>query len=141
MTTEIDMLLRIIDSAEALVNVVPLIHVDLPRAYAAIRLRFSVSTLWVSVNPDDDSLVLSETVPPSDTVEISSVADRLPWASAIGSPILWAWRMINHQGYFDGVQIAFLDRELGRESTVIQMMGRASMVVVGVVSQIETSHP
>ena len=129
-----DLLLRIIDAGEVLVDVIPFAHLDLPDEYAAIRLHFSPTVLCIYVDPDDDSLHLSTSVPP-ETTPLPSLAGREPWNLAIGRPILWTWRLVNHQGYSDGLQFAFCDRERSRETVVIQVIGKASMIEVSVVNR------
>ena len=63
-------------------------------------------------------------------IELPSVAGREPWKKAIARPILWAWRLVNHQGYADGIQLAFYEPGPGTETVVIQLMGKASMIEV-----------
>jgi uncharacterized protein DUF6334 len=130
-----DELVKILDRHEVLVDVVPFAHVDLPDKYAAIRLHFSSTVLCVAINPDDDSLYLSNAVPP-ETIQLRSVAEREPWINAVLRPMLWAWQLVNHQGYADGIQIAFYDPDSGMETAVIQLMGTASTIDVSSVHRI-----
>jgi hypothetical protein len=35
------------------------------------------------------------------------VSHQHPWIGALGQEIRWAWQLINHQGYSDGVRLEF----------------------------------
>ncbi len=64
-----------------------------------------------------------------------------PWNEAIHRPMLWVWQLTNHQGYPDGIQFAFLDEESGIEAIIIQAMGKASTLEIGVVRWVSRSDP
>lgn len=129
-------LLSIIDSGETLIDVVGLAHVDLPDQLAAIRFEFSTTMIYIEVDATDDSLNIRDSVPVK-TTELRSLAAQEPWAGAIGNLVLWAWRLINHQGYSDGIQFAFSEGGTGIESVVLQLVGKASTVEVSRVSRVD----
>ena len=135
-----DDLLKVIDAGETLTDVVPLEHVDLPGWFAAIRLHFSSSVLCVRVNPDNDSLEVSSSASP-ETTELPSLSEREPWRRVIGRPILCAWRLVDHQGYDDGIQLAFLEHHTGIASVVIQLVGAASALDVSTVCGSHADRP
>jgi len=127
-----DELLKIIDGGEELTDVIPFAHVDLPDELAAIRLHFSQNIVCVVVNPDDDSLTIGQSTP-ANTIARPSLKSKEPWSRAIGTQVLWAWHLTNHQGYVDGLQLAFCEPGVGKESVVVQMIGKASTVEVSTV--------
>jgi hypothetical protein len=120
-------LLKVIDDGEVLTEVIPLSHVDLPGELAAIWLYFSPTVLCIQVDPQDDSLKLVQS-PPAGMTTLESLTTKEPWKRAIRKQVLWAWRLTNHQGYVDGIQLAFCEPGTGRESVVIQLIGKASTV-------------
>lgn len=76
----------------------------------ALRLTFAGGAVTVEAKDDDTVLVTHAAVEPSgrsnwsDPLDVSSSA---PWPEVIGHPILWARRMINHNGWEDGYQFEF----------------------------------
>ena len=130
-----EQLLAVIDGGEELVGATSLAHVDLPQEIAAILLKFSGRELCVAVDPDDDSLQVAATAP-VDTQELESLSGSKGWSSAIGNRLLWAWRLTNHQGYDDGIQLAFCEASGGVETVVLQLIGKASTIEVGIVVRV-----
>jgi hypothetical protein len=128
-----DALLKIADGSEVFVEAVPLEHPDLPGMVSAIRLRFAHTTLFVSVNPEYDTVQLSREAPPDLDSATPATPDRR-FVGAVSKPIQWAWTLTNHQGYRDGLQIEFCDPESASEAAVVQFVGKASMLEISVVT-------
>jgi hypothetical protein len=53
----------------------------------------------------------------------------LVWKQALGSPLFSFWRMTNHQGYADAIQL-FFGADTSDRRPMIQMQAMASTVVV-----------
>ena len=74
----------------------------------AVRFQFT-NEIVVLAAQDDDSLGVFGSSWDCDGIDIVSrnLGKFSPWNLAIAKPLLWSWRMINQQGYFDGVQLQF----------------------------------
>jgi hypothetical protein len=138
-TSEMTVLSGAIEGGEVLVDVIAFAHEDLPRDLSALRMHFSSSIVCIWVDPDNDTLHVSDSVP-SQTLSHGSVLAQEPWHRAAGKPILWAWRLINQQGYGDGIQVSFSDAERNKELVVVQLIGKASTIDVAVVERISSSR-
>ena len=75
--------------------------------------------------------------PPKEPSGLAPLPGREPWEAAIGGQVLWAWRLVNHQGYGDGLQLAFCERDRGVKAVIIQLLGEASCIEVFRVSRVQ----
>lgn len=127
---DLQKLLHVIDGQEPLQQVFHHALDSLPGDLWFVELRFSESVVCVGVNEDLDTIVLAELVPQvPETIITQEMTAHAPWNKALGLPVLWAWTMRNHQGYEDGLQLEFADREQGFGPTV-QMIGLASAILL-----------
>lgn len=62
------------------------------------------------------------------------ISNSSPWKGAVGRDALWAWRMINNQGYLDGIQYSFANNA-GKDEKTIQLLTIASEVKIYTVSE------
>ena len=72
----------------------------------ALELRFETATLWISVDPEFDTILLHATAPDG----MDETPRRHPhafWDECLGMCAQWAWLMTNQQGYTDGVRFEF----------------------------------
>jgi hypothetical protein len=74
----------------------------------AIQLSFEKQQLYVSVDCDDDTIVVADFAPPISLHEADVSARHLPhWQPNHAKRLEFAWLCINHKGYVDGVQFGF----------------------------------
>lgn len=76
----------------------------------ALRLTFADGAVKVEATGDDTILVTHAAVEPSERSDWSDPVDvsfSAPWEDAIGRPVLWARRMVNHNNWEDGYQFEF----------------------------------
>ena len=77
---------------------------DLDETITTAEFFFSQGTLAVSANPETDTI---ETTATPGAPSLPNDLGSGPWAPAIGCSLLWIWRLTNHQGYEDGIQMEF----------------------------------
>jgi hypothetical protein len=88
-----------------------------------IRLSFEAGDWSLVVNPDDDTLLITEPFE-TDHAHFDSAPENSPWRLALGKRPRWIWTMTNQQGYQDGIQFEFADP--GEAAVTIQMIAMAS---------------
>ena len=106
----VDPFARVFSSREALTQVDGQYFVGDggPPMLTAIRLSFAETAIML-VAQDDDSIevIVTGSFECGPECEVRNLNEVAPWKDAIGRPLLWAWRMTNQQGYFDGLQFDF----------------------------------
>ena len=131
-------LIEVIDAGEALHDVSVYVHPDLPAHCAAVGLHFGDKIVCIQAEPDNDTIRIHVGLP-TGLLKLPHVSPNSPWDRALRAKILWAWRMINHQGYEDGCQIAFSDPSTGVIRIVIQLIVEASSIEISVVTIVTTA--
>ena len=92
----------------------------------ALRLSFGSKSIMLIANEDDSiSVVGDQEMHEVALHESRDIGHSLPWAKVIQRPMLWAWVLINQQGYFDGVQMEFAET-CDSTRTRIQLLVEAS---------------
>jgi len=116
----------IIDRGDTLKTVIFYAHPDLPLDVSSIRFVFSQAEFSISVCQDTDQIVIQSQIDPDLTVlDLSESFSRALLQRKLES----AWRMQNHRGYFDGIQLQFTGS--GNEgSTIFQAIAEASLLRV-----------
>ena len=96
-----------------------------PPMLLAVRLTFGNIVVMLSAQ-GDDSMTISLGGRFGDEVdcEVRSLNEVTPWKHAVSLPVMWAWRMINQQHYFDGIQFDF-------QETVDTSVTRIQLIVLG----------
>lgn len=95
---------------------------DGPPALIALRLEFGNQVLLLTALEDDslkvraneDFLALADHA-------VTQLTQTSPWKSAVSRPLMWAWVMVNQQGYLDGIQLDFA-RSSEDEAARIQVL-------------------
>lgn len=81
-----------------------------PPIWDAVELYFGNQSVLVTALEDDSLAVTpNQTIPDTDHHFVQSLNETPPWKDAIDRPLLWAWVMVNQQGYFDGLQLDFCE--------------------------------
>ncbi len=81
-----------------------------PPLLVAIKLYFeNISILAIVQNDDSIELRVNGCFVDAPDHEVRVLNELAPWNAAISRPLLWAWMMINQQGYFDGLQFDFAE--------------------------------
>jgi hypothetical protein len=82
---------------------------------------FERGSLTVTAEPSDDTIRLGGTG--ATMPFVTDISSQDPWTRLLGCRALWIWRLVNHNGYFDGLQL-----ELGQpgECWSVQLMCEAS---------------
>jgi hypothetical protein len=93
-----------------------------------IELSFEHGLITVSVDTDDDTLLLSSSS--NSLPEQTDITFHEPWKRFVGCPVLWAWLMENQSGYLDGLQIEFKVKD---GFAALQFMCEASAISLRVV--------
>lgn len=94
-------------------------------AVVAVRLIFEELSVYMTVNCDDDTICVSGDTPVFTKDERWSDAGGL-WSKAVGRRIQWYWEMRNNQGYWDGLQIEFVEAQEAKAPICIQAVTIAS---------------
>ncbi|WP_412541348.1 DUF6334 family protein [Longispora sp. K20-0274] len=111
---------------------------EAPKEITGIRLMFEQGDWTVSVDPDDDSVLLYETTDTDFTKwKVADASTYFPWAAAVGKNIRWVWTLENQNGYVDGLQFELFDRARGGVVS-IQVVGVNSRLDVRAVLPVET---
>lgn len=97
----------------------------LPDMAHLVGLTFESGAWWLAVDPDDDSLVISERLH-DDQVVLTQAPHDSPWQCALGMRPRWVWTMTNQQGYMDGIQFEFFTEDAAND-VQIQMVAGASV--------------
>jgi Family of unknown function (DUF6334) len=101
-----------------------LVYDDALPMLVAIRLVFDRTVLLLVAKEDDSMDVISNaSFANVRQHEVRGLLESAPWKSAAMRPLLWAWRMTNQQGYFDGLQLDFAE-------TVESPVTRVQLLVV-----------
>jgi hypothetical protein len=89
--------------------------------YDEYVFAFDRGSLTVTAEPSDDSIHLGGTG--ATLPHVTDLSNEEPWARLIGCGILWIWRLTNHNGFVDGLQL-----ELGQpgECWSVQLMCEGS---------------
>ena len=91
------------------------------RGPIGIRLDFPGTSFELRVNPEDDTIVCSETKGPNDTPTYPSESSL---GSLTGLRVFSAWGLTNQNGYEDGVEIEFISDD--RKTILIRLIAEAS---------------
>lgn len=120
-------LLKFIDDGDAIKSI-EVLRAENSRDIVNVKLVFHASILFVGVNADDDTIVLSVKPPATSPGENWEAATSL-LARAIGKRVRWCWRMQNNQGYGDGIQFEFC-ADPGDSDVLIQIIAIASKLAL-----------
>ncbi|KMT63735.1 DUF6334 family protein [Catenovulum maritimum] len=77
---------------------------EIPNEIAAIELEFDDLSCSINVVEDFDEIAIN--IPPDTTGCIPSSQSTL-FHKCKGGKILWCWKLINNQGYTDGLKFEF----------------------------------
>ncbi len=98
---------------------------------ALVLFQFEAEEISLGVDPDSDELFWRNT----GDEPLHDLRDTIPSvADAYGLALTWSWEMRNHQGYFDAVQLEFVDPTLSNAVT-FQFKAAASAIRVFRVEQ------
>ncbi len=92
-----------------------------------VRLTFDTRVVVIGVDEDTDAIVVAGDVAPQDSVVDDT--ESSPWRTAIGKPLFAAWRMINHNGTEDGIQLQF-GETVSDPTTTVQLLAIGSTVQI-----------
>lgn len=89
-----------------------------------IQFQFETEAVALGVNMDTDELCWRDA---SDD-PLQDLKELHPGIScAYGLNLAWSWEMKNHQGYFDAIQLEFIDRTLS-DAVIFQFKVAASTI-------------
>lgn len=107
---------------------------EIERDNIVIELIFEDGFFYISVDSDDDTLNFSySNIYGPDVFLKRDLSNGMPCKKFVGSTIRWFWLMENNQGYLDGIQFEFYDKNSG-ETAVIQFLAIASRIEIRLVS-------
>lgn len=124
-------LARIVDQQQRLQRIEYLLDADLPQRPVVAKFVFEVDCFCVTVDGNDDSILVSEKVP-TEHENDRSICVSLepgPWDCAVGAKLTWVWILTNQQGYEDGVQLEF-GAAAGHLPACFQLIALASTLEV-----------
>lgn len=125
-----DYFVNLADLRLKLTRVEYFVEPDVPGGPVAVRICFGNGSAYVCVNPDYDTLSVSDSPPAGPfNLQCIDVSREAPWNSALGMRIQWIWRMQNQQGYEDGIQIEF-HLEDSAQSLEVQFIAIGSHISV-----------
>lgn len=99
-----------VESFGALSSVAAYSYADTSHVHSGMRFEryeftFQNGQLTITANASDDTIDII--FGPANAPERVELSQTKPWSRAIGTGLLWAWVLTNHQGYRDGVQLEF----------------------------------
>ncbi len=115
------------------------VDADYSNAITKVFLEFDKKVLVIGVNEEDDSIILSldDSVENLAPVGVKHLDFELLIESVKCSTVHWLWRLTNQQGYFDGIQIEFINRNCTPSyNATIQFMAMASMIEIRAVEPV-----
>lgn len=86
-----------------------------------IQLEFENSSLFISVDVDDDTVVVS--AGGRGFRPVSELTNAAAFSTCIGLSLRWVWTLKNHRGYVDGIQAEFAG---DAQSCIVQFLAEAS---------------
>ncbi|WP_372365469.1 DUF6334 family protein [Candidatus Uabimicrobium sp. HlEnr_7] len=94
----------------------------------AISFKFENTLLQIKAEDDDSISIHSENQFDCEkNIYQFDLANLEFWKAYLGKPLLWSWTMFNNFGYFDGIQLEFV------ESTKIQLLACGSEIKINCV--------
>ena len=102
---------------------------DDPEWVTAVHIQTTKEKFVIEVDLDELKIESGSEIEPSNNPETSiiSVANTHPLSTLIDKQIIWAWRLINNQGYQDGFQ---MEVENKTDPIVIQFLALASQIKI-----------
>ena len=95
------------------------------QSLTAVKLKFeNISIMLIAQEDDSIEIELNGCFVNASGYEIQRLDRSAPWNTAISRPLLWAWMLINQQGYFDGLQFEFAE-------SVEAAVSRIQLLVIG----------
>ncbi|MEE3716055.1 DUF6334 family protein [Tumidithrix elongata RA019] len=85
--------------------------------------------LVVNAVAEDDTVELTTFLPVVESgYTLMDVSSQKPWQKLLHHRLQWAWLLTNQQGYFDGIQFAYMDEPNDEPNipTIIQLQVLAS---------------
>ncbi|KZN35208.1 hypothetical protein N480_19380 [Pseudoalteromonas luteoviolacea S2607] len=73
------------------------------RAFDGLLIGFDAISFFLKVEADTDEVVLLESIP----VNFAPLVSTLALDDCLGKRLMWAWSMMNQQGYLDGIKFEF----------------------------------
>ena len=96
----------------------------------AIRFHFENEIVVVAAREDDSLDIFGmERNYDEENQLFRDLSGTAPWDLAISKPLLWSWRMINQQGYLDGLQMQF-GRNVHASIVQVQLIAIASEIKI-----------
>lgn len=132
---------KIVDSAmqarDPIESVAWIYDRDLPKGPVAIVLQFLSCCLVVSVNPDDDTIVVADSVVAMDSDLVTRRLDLSDprWAPLRGATLRWVWMLTNNLDCLDGMQFEFRQADEVASFT-LQVVAVASTLDVRLVERL-----
>lgn len=123
---EVDLFADLCSSDERLTDVEgQYVFDDSTPMLTAIKITFE-PTIVILVAQDDDSIKVLTDGPLVDLPhsKVRTLLHTPAWEKAALRPLLWAWKMVNQQGYFDGLQFDFAN-------SAEESVSRVQLLVVG----------
>ena len=106
---------KLVDSAGNLIKIKGLSFPELPDEIAAIELIFEQVQCFICVVEDTDEIKLSNDVDVSKFIESNVL---ICFSEFLGKQLLWAWSLVNNQGYNDGLKFQFQNSDVALEFIV-----------------------
>ncbi len=108
-------LFELVDSAGRLLKVEGFSFPELPNEVSAIELTFEQVKCLIRVVEDTDEIEICSKIEINDLIKSNSV---IFFSEFIGKELLWAWSLVNNQGYADGLKFQFQNSEVALELIV-----------------------
>ena len=77
---------------------------ELPNQLAYLNLQFEKTNYFIKIQENTDEIDIVETI---NLENMTTIATHPIWMQFIGKELLWAWLLINSQGYRDGIRFEF----------------------------------
>lgn len=106
----------------------------------AVIMLFKEKMIMISVIDEDDSIDISfvsnEKLKKLTTIDVSS---EMPWKNIINLKLSWVWSLKNNQGYSDGIQFEWINKNLNT-SIKIQLVTMLSSIRIHKVERVFYSY-
>ncbi len=135
----LELLSSIANGAGCLVHVELVHDKDCNNQTKAVILFFENRSLTITASDDDEIELIFEHRKWDDSYEIKNVTSALPWATVAERKLRWGWGLVNHQGYFDALQMEFANN-IHQKQVIFQIVAIASHLKIYLLNEVSTEN-
>ncbi|OGC06381.1 hypothetical protein A2526_05850 [candidate division WOR-1 bacterium RIFOXYD2_FULL_36_8] len=98
----------------------------------ALLLKFKEFNCLIYAISNDDTILVKlkknlKWIKKTGKYKAFDISNSKFWKDCIGRHVVWAWQLINHQGYEDGLQF-YLSNDLNKQEIIRQIVVKASQL-------------